>query len=101
MKDLRTSIMVDVKEIMNEDMKEFMKEMVVSINNNIVDTMETQTMINKITNLTPMSPPKPITQDSPHPTPQVEELNDIIYEMDIEKSPNRRKAPTPSNEIEN
>ena len=101
MKDLRISIMIEVEELMNENMKEFMKEMVVSIKNNIVDTMKTQTMINKITNLTPMSPPEPITQDSPQPTPQVEELNKLIDDMDIEKSPNKRKAPTPSTEIEN
>ena len=69
MKGVRISIMVEVEELMNENMKEFMKKMVVSIKNNIVDTMKTQTMINKITNLTPISPPEPITQDSPQQTP--------------------------------
>ena len=70
MKDLRTFIMVDVQVLMNENMKEFMKELTVSIKNNIVDTMKTQTTINNLANLTPMSPLEPITQDSPQPTPQ-------------------------------
>ena len=56
MKDLRTTIMVDVQELMNENMKEFIKEMAVSIKNNIVDTMKTQKIINNPTNLTPMPP---------------------------------------------
>ena len=74
--------------------------MAVSIKNNIIDTMKTQTIINNPTNLTPMPPPEPITQ-SPHLIPQVEELNNHIDEMDIEKSPNKRKVPTPSTENEN
>ena len=41
MKGLRTTIMVDVQELMNENMKELMKEMAVSIRNNITDTMKT------------------------------------------------------------
>ena len=53
--------MVDVQELMNENMKELMKEMAVSIRNTIVDTMKTQTVKNS-TNLTPMSPPETITQ---------------------------------------
>ena len=75
-----------------------MKEMAISIRNNIVDTMKTQAT-NNPTNLTPMSPPEPITQ-SPYSTPQVEESKNIIDEMDIEKSPNKRKASTPSTENE-
>ena len=60
--------------------------------------MKSQTT-NSTINLTPMSFPEPITQ-SPHPTPQVEEPNNITDEMDIEKTPNKRKAPTPSAENE-
>ena len=45
MKDLRTTIMMDIQELMNENMKVLMKEMAVSIRNNIVDTMKTQTTI--------------------------------------------------------
>ena len=70
MKDLRTFIMVDVQVLMNENMKEFMKELIVNIKNNIVDTMKTQTTINNLANLTPMSPLEPIIQDSPQSTPQ-------------------------------
>ena len=69
MKDLQTSIIIDVKELMNENIKEFIKEIAVSIKNNTVDTMETQKMINKISNLTLMPPPEPITQDLPYSTP--------------------------------
>ena len=52
MKDLRTTIMMDVKEIMNENMKVLMKEIAVCIRQNIVDTMEIQTIIKEKTNLT-------------------------------------------------
>ena len=55
MKDLRTTIMMDVKEIMNENMKVLMKEMAVCIRQNIVDTMEIQTIIKEKTILTPIS----------------------------------------------
>ena len=101
MKDLRQSIMVDVKELINETMKEFMKKMTVSIRSNIVKSMNTQPMINNQTNLSPMSQLEPITQDSPHLTTQVEDLNDLIEEMEIETTPKKRKAPKPSNETEN
>ena len=40
MKDLQTTIIVDVQELMNENIKELMKEMAVSVRNNIVDTMK-------------------------------------------------------------
>ena len=70
MKYLRTFIMVDVQVLMNENMKEFMKELIVNIKNNIVDTMKTQTTIDNLANLTPMSPLEPIIQDSPQSTPQ-------------------------------
>ena len=73
--------------------------MTVSIRQNIVDTMKIQTTIKEKTNLTPISPTEPITQ-SPQPTPQVVEINNLADDMDIEKSPNKRKAPT-SNEKEN
>ena len=54
--------MVDVKELTNENITEFMKKMAVSIKRNIVESMKTQTGINNQTNLTPMSQRKPITQ---------------------------------------
>ena len=101
MKDLRQFIIVDVKEIMNENIKEFMKQMTVSMRSNIVESMNTEPMINNQTNLSPMSQLEPITQDSPHLTPPVEDLNDLIEEMEIETTPKKRKAPKPSNETEN
>ena len=43
--------------------------MAVSIRSNIIESMNTKTMINNQINLTPLSQPELITQDSPHPTP--------------------------------
>ena len=99
-KDLRTTIMMDVQEIMNENMKVLMKEMAVSIKQNIVDTMNIKTTIKGKTNLTPISPTAPITQ-SPQPSTQVDDINNLTEDMNIERTPNKRKAPTPSNENEN
>jgi len=48
-----------------------------------------------------MSPPEPINQNSSQQTPQVEELNNLIDKMNIEKSLNKRKVSTPSTEIKN
>ena len=48
-----------------------------------------------------MSPPEPINQNSSQQTPQVEELNNLIDKMNIEKSLNKRKVSTPSSEIKN
>ena len=70
MKDLRTSIIDDVTELINKSMKQFMQEMTVSIKSNIVESMNTQTMINSQTNLTPLSQPERLTQSS-QSTPQV------------------------------
>jgi len=101
MKDLRESIMVDVKDLVNENMKEFMREITMNLRNDITATIK-ETMTTKNNNstmhLTPNSQPEPITQDTPQQTPRVEELNNLIDEMDIEKSPNKRKAPTSSEE---
>ena len=70
--------------------------MIVSIRHNIIDTLKTQTS-NNTTNLTPTNLPEPITQP-PHPTTQEDESNNITEEMDIEKTPNKRKALTQFNE---
>ena len=48
-----------------------------------------------------MSPPEPINQNSSQQTLQVEELNNLIDKMNIEKSLNKRKVSTPSTEIKN
>lgn len=73
MEDLRESIMVDVKDLMNENTKE--REMVVSIINDIKATMkesmETTNNEQQIS-LTPNSQPELITQDTPQPSPRVE-----------------------------
>ena len=96
MKVLRTTITKDVKALMNDNMKQLMKEMVVSIRHNIIDAMKIQTSTSTA-NLTPTNSPEPITQ-SPNPTTQEDEPNNITEEIDIEKTPNKRKAPTQSNE---
>ena len=96
--------MVDVKDLMNEKMKNFMREMAVSISNDIKETMK-ESM--KTTNneqqisLTPTSQPELITKDIPQPSPRVAELNDLIEEMDIGKSPNKRETPTQFNDDQN
>ena len=40
MKDLRESIMVDVKDMMEENMKEFMREIATSVRNDINETLK-------------------------------------------------------------
>ena len=62
---------------------------------NIHKTLDNQT------NLTPLSQPEPITQESPNPNPQVKDLNNIIEEMDIKNTPNKRNPSTPSTETKN
>ena len=75
--------------------------MLVSIRSNIVESMKAQTLTNNKSKLTLMSQPEWITQDLPHPTPQVTDLNNLIGEMDIENIPHKRKIPPPSNKTEN
>ena len=93
MKDLRDSIMVDVKDIMNEKMKEFMREITMSLRNDIKETLKDAMNTNKEKikiDITPNLQPDLITQDTPQQTPRVEELNNLIEEVDIEKTPNKR-----------
>ena len=101
MTDLRKSIMVDVNHLMEEKMNQSMKAMAVSIRSNVVDSMNIHKTINIQTNLTQLSQPEPITQDFPNTTLQVEDLNSLIEEMDVEKTPNKRKPLTPLTETEN
>ena len=104
MKDLRDSIMIDAKDMVNKNMKEFMREILMSLRNDIKatlkETMETNNDESKM-DITPHSQPELITQDTPQQTPRVEELNSLIEEMDIEKTLNKRKAPTSSEESQN
>ena len=96
--------MVDVKDLMNENMKKFMKEIAVSIRNDIKAPMKESiktTNNEQQINLTPNSQPELITQDTSQPSPRVAELNDFIEEMDIEIKLNKRKEPTPPNENQN
>ena len=96
--------MVDVKDMVNENMKEFMREISMSLRNDIKATlkeaMKTTNEESKM-DLTPHSQPELITQDTPQQTPRVEKLNSLIEEMDIEKTPNKRETPTPSEESQN
>ena len=55
----------------------------------------------ELVNLTLNSQLELITQDRSQQPPRVEELNNLIDEMDIEKTPNKRKAPTPPEETQN
>ena len=101
MKDLKESIMVDGKEWMNENMKEFMKEITVNVKSNIIESMNIWLGNKNQNNITPNPQPKPTTQETPQPKITVEELKYLIDEMDITKSPNKLKLPIPSSEIEN
>ena len=98
MKDRRNSVMVDVKDLLNEKMKKFMREMTMNLRNDITATMKDaiNTKGEQQVNLIPNSQPELITQDSLQQQPRVKELNNLIDEMDIGKISNKRKAPTPS-----
>ena len=63
--------------------------------------MNTQAVINNHTNLTPTSQPEQTTQEPPQSTLRVEDLNNLIEEMVIEKTLDKKKAPKPSSESEN
>ena len=96
--------MVDVKDMVNENMKEFMREISMSLRNDIKATLkDAMKIFNEETkmDLTPHSQLELITQDTPQQTPRVEKLNSLIEEMDIEKTPNKRETPTPSEESQN
>ena len=66
-----------------------MQEFAVSIRSNIKESikesMNAKAEENRM-NLTPNSQPELITQDTPQPSPRVEELNSLIDEMDIKKN---------------
>ena len=68
MKDLRESIMVDVKDMMDENMKNVMQEIATSVRNDIKETLKDGMIAkgeeSKI-DLTPNSQLEPITQDTP------------------------------------
>ena len=70
------------------------------INKTLKEVLTTKTEDKKLY-LTPNSQPEPITQDTPQLTPKDEQLNNLIEEMEIEKNPNKRKTPPPSEEIQN
>ena len=67
MKDLRVSIMVDVKDMLNKNMKEFMRESITSLRNDIKETLKDAMNTNKKKikiDLTPNLQPDLITQDT-------------------------------------
>ena len=72
-----------------------MKEIAMSVKIIIAEFIPSQVVSSKQTTLILKPQPEPITQDIPQTTPRVEE------EMDIEKTPNKRKTLTHSSEIEN
>ena len=82
--------MIDVKDLMNENIKQFMREMTVSIRNDIKvtkrESMNTKKEVQQII-LTLNSQPELITQDTTQPSARVEELNYLIEEINVEKPP--------------
>ena len=70
--------MVDVKELMNENLIEFTKEIAVSVKIQMFESMNTQTVINTQTDLAQFLQPELITQEAPQSTPRVEDLNSLI-----------------------
>ena len=67
MKDLRDSIMVDVKDIINEKRKEFMREITMILRNDIKETLKDAMNTNKKKikiDITPNLQPDLITQDT-------------------------------------
>ena len=82
-------------------MKEFVKEIAVSVERNIIDFINARVGNNKKSNLTLNSRPESITKNTPQPGPRVEELIDLINEINIEQSPNKRKLSTSSGETKN
>ena len=82
--------MIDVKDLMNENTKQFMREMTVSIRNDIKvtkrESMNTKKEVQQII-LTLNSQPELITQDTTQPSARVEELNYLIEEINVEKPP--------------
>lgn len=75
---------------MNENIKQFMREMTVSIRNDIKvtkrESMNTKKEVQQII-LTLNSQPELITQDTTQPSARVEELNYLIEEINVEKPP--------------
>lgn len=84
-KDLRESLLVDAKELLKENMKEFMKVITHNIEILIYASLPSLVVRNIQTTLTPNSQLKPITQDTPQQKPMVEDSKNIIDEMDVEK----------------
>ena len=61
MKDLRASIIVGVKDLLNENIKEFMKEVAVSVKGTIVEYIPSQVANNIHTTLNHKTQLEPIT----------------------------------------
>ena len=97
---LRESIMVDVKDLLNENIKEFMKEIYLSVKSTIDVSIPSRVVGNMHNFLSLNSQLEPITQDITQPTSRVEDLNNLIDEMDIEKTPiNERHQHLPAKQI--
>ena len=72
-KDLREFILVDTKELLNENMKEFMKVITHNIEISIYASLPSLVVRNIQTTLTLNSQLEPITQDTPQTIPMVED----------------------------
>ena len=72
-KDLREFILVDTKELLNENMKEFMKVITHNIEISIYASLPSLAVRNIQTTLTLNSQLEPITQDTPQTIPMVED----------------------------
>ena len=74
MKDIHESIMVDAKELLNENMKECLKQITYNVKNTIDVAIPPLVVRNIQTTLTPSSQLTPITQDTPQPTLRIEDV---------------------------
>ena len=86
--------MVDVKDMMDENMKEFMREIATSVRNDIKETLKDAMITKKEEiklDLTPNLQQESITEDTPQQTLRDEQLNNLIEEMEIEKNLTRGK----------
>ena len=100
MKDLHESIMIDVKDLLYENLKESTNKITHSVKLRI-DEASTPLISKTIqTTLTHNSKILPIIQDTLDLTPEVENSNNLLDDMDIEKTSNKRWVPINLTEIE-
>ena len=103
MKDIHESIMVDAKELPNENMKECLKQITYNVKNTIDVAIPPLVVRNIQTTLTTSSQPPADANNPRHPTTNTQNRRRkyFIDDMDIEKTPNKRKTLTSSSERDN